>query len=210
MYSSIVGDCLHANAPSIEWPSGHRTAAPFLPDEEGQNILINEEYYTRRLALVATHVQHGQSQLVRCLDKHVDKNLRDQTADALSKGMCVLVRNAFDVSDFELTAEHLRDNYGIAPWASFDFHGMVYTHYPFITLNYVTDMEQRVTNWEAPHQKWPLSNFFESLHDPTKIQFILSCQLQQHAWFPPYRYVIPQYLTQCKDIIPHTVLKTMA
>lgn len=71
-------------------------------------------------------------------------------------------------------------------------------------------MEQRVTNWEAPHQKRPLSNFFELLHDPTKIQFILSCQLQQHAWFPPYRYVILQYLTQCKYIIHPSVPKMMA
>lgn len=50
-------------------------------------------------------------------------------------------------------------------------------------------MEQRTKRWEKPHLRKPLRNFFKTLHDPSKIQFVLSCQLQQHAWFPPYRYV---------------------
>ena len=124
LYSPVVGEYLNTVAPHIEWASGHQTAVPFLADGKGGNVLTNDKYYARRLASVATHIQDTESSVVVCLDAHVDDNLRDKMANALSEGKCVFVRHAADVSNFELSAEYLRDEYGIPPLMHFDFHGM--------------------------------------------------------------------------------------
>lgn len=45
---------------------------------------------------------------------------------ALSIGQCVLDTNAFDVSRFELTQDHLHHYYGLPPQMEVDYHGTYY------------------------------------------------------------------------------------
>lgn len=48
-------------------------------------------------------------------------------------------------------------------------------------------MSKRAKDWERPHVTAAFANYFNTLEDPSTIQFVLSCQLQQSAWSAPFR-----------------------
>lgn len=117
----IVGKFVDEHTPTIKWKSGHTTILPFLPDDKGKNKLWQDEYFVRRLVAI-TDVPGPESALVKSLDRS-DPDLRSQFATALDAGKSVLVRNAEDVSHFELTAEHMEENYGLPAGMQVDYHG---------------------------------------------------------------------------------------
>lgn len=62
-----------------------------------------------------------------------------------------------------------------------------FLHESSISLPVGPDMSKRAEDWERPHVTAAFSNYFDTLEDPSIIQFVLSCQLQQSAWSAPFR-----------------------
>lgn len=120
--TEMLGRYVHVDSPVVEWGSGHITAVPFLPDGKGGNKLYNDEYYMRRLTQ-ATAVPPEGSEMVTVVDHGLDDSIIATVRDALINGKCVHVRNTSDVSRFEMTAEHLRNTYGLPPGMLVDYHG---------------------------------------------------------------------------------------
>ena len=49
------------------------------------------------------------------------------------------------------------------------------------------DLKGHQEDFMQPHIWLPIHHFWESLDDPETVQYILSLQLQQNAWFAPLR-----------------------
>lgn len=171
--------------PMVTWGDGHMTAAPFISDGKGGNKLYDDEYYARRIG-TAKEVGPKGSDMVAVLDfeDKDEDDVRDRVARALSQGRCVMIQNVRNFHDFDLTPETLHKSFGLPPGMPVDVQGEWHTLYSTVCPTCSADVENRGENGS---ETIPLQQFFDTIKDERKINYVPSLPLQQHAFLEPFK-----------------------